>query len=196
MADSSTTTAPRGGRIRRGFFELVDRLALNNRGFNYGSGQWNPSGVRQGLTQTALGAVNPLLGLAAGRYFDSQRFRVSPTQLQGSPNLTPTMPGLNTATLRNYQTQPMFNPSNPFALPQQSPTRTSQSQPFVNLGAFTPRLSQPGLLGAGFQSRLGNSAGGARGVHSQGGLTGDAARAFMESMRGQPMVMGNQDYLA
>lgn len=52
------------------FKEGIDRVFLHNRGYDYGTGQWDSRGVKQGIGQTLLGLVNPALGFAGGKVMD------------------------------------------------------------------------------------------------------------------------------
>ena len=187
MADPNQNTSGRSWARRAGS-ELVDRLFLANRGHDYQSGYWNRDGSIQGGIQSGLGAINPGLGLLARFYFNRRNNGPMPLQnaqldpvgnMQFQPGNYGGSSQFSPIEMGGQPQSPQFDPSNPFAMPQQ-PQGQPSSGTGTNWGRFTPNL-QPAT--GGFQSLLSNQGGGARGMYSQGGYTGDAARSMFESMR-------------
>lgn len=76
----------------RALLEAVDRIALNNQGFDYKSGQWNREGVKEGAIQRGAGllgtfAGGPLGGMAATK--GTERFMNRPSKNQQPMKPTP-----------------------------------------------------------------------------------------------------------
>jgi len=185
---------------------VVDRGLLHNRAYDPVTRQWDPRGVKQGLIQTGVGAINPALGPLAGLVLNRMNrnhtgmppLGLDPATLAPvgqlpftyTPQRNIGTPGIATGT----QPSPTFNPNNPFAMPTQP---TGGSAPTgTNWGRFTPNI-QPAT--GGFHSLLPSNMGGARGQFTGGGITGEPARAMFASMQDasrfapidMPMTMGS-----
>lgn len=178
----------RGG-FARFALEGLDRMFLGNRAYDSRRDYWSGQGARQGGIQSGLGAINPLLGLGARLYFNYQNRGVGPLGTSLT-NLTPASPMPYTAP----GAFPM-NPVQPFS-PGQIVPDAPQGQP--QGGYAPPQQNRPAIQGgmAGL-SGIASQMGGARGMHSQGGITGDAARDMMRNMQQGPMYMytgGNGPY--
>lgn len=183
MANPNNTSGRSG--LRRGLSELVDRMFLGNRAHDFQSGYWNRQGAIEGGIQGVAGQINPLLGFGVNAYYRLRDRRNNAPMQLGQTQLDPTQRvpfNYQSPQLGGFgapQVQSQFDPNNPFAMPQQP--QQPQGQPTSpNWGRFTPNL-QPAPTG--FQSMLSNQMGGARGMHNQGGHTGDAARAMFDGMR-------------
>ena len=185
-------------RIGNLFREGVDRVFLHNRGFDAnaaGSG-WNRQGVWQGIGQTAAGAALPGGGLLAGRLIDM--YNRNHAQNPSNTPLTPQSNfSFNRGTLGSLTGPLPFNPGqpqapqnngNPFGTPQGfDPNQYALSNPYGGMQNHQQPAPMGGMAGLTGQAA---SMGGARGAHSQGGITDPAAiQAFMESMRRQQQYM-------
>ena len=187
------------GRVSNFLFRGLDRLVPGNN-YNRATGQWAATPTQY------IGAVGSVVGNALlpgsgsiirsavhgattgeGRLGFLQR---QPQTFTGRPvqALGFTSPAAQLGAALN-QRGPSETPLAPEQLPFTLPNR-SGPLPF-NPGQNRPAPTPTGMAGlTGIASQMG----GARGAHSQGGITGDAARAMMEAMQRAPMYVdtGNQ----
>jgi hypothetical protein len=169
----------RGG-FARFFLEGVDRAFLGNRAYDSHRDYWSGQGARQGGIQSGLGAINPLLGLGARLYFNHQNRGLGPlgtrlAELTPATQIPYTQPG-------QFQLNPTqrLNPSQ--IVPDDPQATTGYTG-----GPVQQNRQGPTMGGMAGLSGLASQMGGARGMHSQGGYTGDAARGLFASMtRGGP----------
>lgn len=159
------------------FKEAIDRLFLGNRGYDYQSGQWDRQGVKQGLIQGGVGAVNPLAGLLTRMYFNYQN---------KSPNYEVER-GQFPLYMSGVQVGNAAQPSQPMQ-PQQGQWQ-GFGDPFANpiggpqgFGAFTP---QAGIAPRAIGGTL-NFSGGAGGYNNGVGAgTGFGASNIQNDSWGQ-----------
>lgn len=177
----------RGG-FKRFLLEGVDRAFLANRAYDSGRDYWSGQGALQGGIQSGMGAINPGLGLAARMYFNRQNrnngvmgTRTTPMAPQANFGYQAPQPFERFAPERFDPGQ--MTPDAPQA--PQAPQPQNQNTPMGG----QPRQTQQGYSSGGMAGLSGIAAqmGGARGAHSRGGYTGDAARGLFASMTGGPM---------
>lgn len=185
MADT-----PQRGRFARVLMEGVDRAFLGNRGFNYNTGLWDRRGAIQGGIQSGLGRINPILGVGARLWFNHQNNQRNPSQATLTPaqniGFTPNW-GLSGPQGFQGQVQPgpQADPASLFGSPQSQPP-PNLSNPYTN---WQGNRQQNPVMGMGGLTGQAASMGGARGAHSQGGFTGEAARALLQSMQRGPQYI-------
>lgn len=172
------------GRVWR---EGVDRAFLGNRGYDYRSGQWDRRGVRQGLIQTGLGQVNPLLGLGARLYFNRANARLG----NGGP-----------VTLASLASQPNFGrPQSPTVSGYQSVQPSQQPMPIQQV-QLTPQANfqttNPGITTQGMNLNAFSAARpvtGFSGGYTPFGASRIEGEAAQDMMRGMQMGMyGNRQF--
>lgn len=175
------------GRWGRVWREGVDRAFLGNRGYNYQTGQWDRRGVRQGLVQTGLGQINPLLGLGARLYFNRANARLG----DGGP-----------VTLAGLARQANFNrPANPTVPGYNSVPAGQQPMPIQQV-QLTPQgnfqTTNPGITTQGMNLNAFSAArpmAGFSGSYTPFGASRIEGEAAQDMMRGMQMGMyGNRQF--
>jgi hypothetical protein len=137
--------------IRRGLSEFVDRAFLGNRAHDFGSGFWNKQGAIQGGIAGVVGAVNPLLGLAANKGFDAYNRNQSQaiTRDQFAPDTSLDMSGWGNpqVSIGAPQTASIggYAPSAP-NVPTMQPVEAQA--PWQSLGTSTGNVFSGGMLGS------------------------------------------------
>lgn len=177
---------PQGGRGTRFINELLDRLGTGNRGYNYRYGTWDPNGARVGAIQSGIGALIPGGGALAGAAYDAyNNFRLDNTRGRAPTGDLGKPQGFGVAPAMPIGFTPTWAPNAPVGYGAPDPNAPSR---FGTISSAPEQLSNPytnwrSPVGGAIAS---SQMGGARGQYSQGGYTGEAARALLQAMQQGP----------